>query len=222
MIQGVKLLLQKRIPRDVASAPPRATEVLVAAVEHSDAPAVRTFESPLAATPTAHLLSNGNYGVMLTPTGEGFSHWRDLAITRRRAETTQAALGAFIFIRDTTTGAVWSAGGQSTRAALDLHRAVFCELHAAFTLAAHRLTTTTEVVVSAEDDAEARRVTFTNSGHRAHEIDVTSCAELVLAPQSSDQAHPAFSKMFFVTDCLPELGVIIATCRRCSPSDPEV
>jgi cyclic beta-1,2-glucan synthetase len=48
MIQGAELLLQERIPRDVASAPPRATEVLVAPVEQLDAPAVRTFEDPAA------------------------------------------------------------------------------------------------------------------------------------------------------------------------------
>lgn len=222
MIQGVELLLQERIPRDVASALPRATEVPVAAVEHSDTTAVRRFDSPAAETPTAHLLSNGNYGVMLTPTGEGFSRWRDMAITRWRSEPTQAALGSFIFMRDAATGAVWSAGVQPTRVAADRHRAVFCEHHAAFIHSAHRLTTTTEVVVSAEDDAEARRVTFTNSGRRHREIDVTSYAELVLAPPSSDQAHPAFSKMFVVTDYLPELGVIIATRRRRSPDDPEI
>jgi cyclic beta-1,2-glucan synthetase len=222
MIQGVELLLQERIPRDVASAPPRATEVLVAAVEQQDAPAVRGFDTPATATPTAHLLSNGNYGVMLTPTGEGFSRWRDLAITRWRADATQAALGSFIFMRDTTTGAVWSAGLQPANTAPDQHRAVFCEHHAAFIHTDQKLTSTTEVVVSAEDDAEARRVTFTNTGRRAREIDVTSFAELVLAPQASDQAHPAFSKMFVVTDYLPELGVMIATRRRRSPSDPEV
>jgi cyclic beta-1,2-glucan synthetase len=43
MIQGAELLLQERIPRDVASAPPRATEVRVAPVEQRDAPVVRTF-----------------------------------------------------------------------------------------------------------------------------------------------------------------------------------
>ncbi len=222
MIQGVELLLQERVPRDVATAPPRAKDVLVAAVETSDTPSVRTFDAPADEIPTAHLLSNGNYGVMLTPTGEGFSRWRDLAITRWRAEPTQAALGSFIFARDTATGAVWSAGVQPTRAGAEGHRAAFCEHHAAFIHHAPRFTTTTEVVVSAEDDAEARRVTLTNTGRRSREIDLTSYAELVLAPQASDQAHPAFSKMFVVTDYLPELGVIIATRRRRSPQDPEV
>jgi cyclic beta-1,2-glucan synthetase len=222
MIQGAELLLQERIPRDVASAPPRATEVLVGPVEPHDAPAVRRFENPAAEPPTAHILSNGNYSVMLTATGEGFSRWRDMGITRWRAEASQAALGSFLFLRDSGSGEVWSAGIQPTRAGSDRHRAVFCEHHAAFTHQMPRLTTLTEIVVSAEDDAEARRVTLTNSGRRAREIDVTSYAELVLAPPSADQAHPAFSKMFVVTDYLPELGVIIATRRRRSPSDPEV
>ena len=222
MVQGVELLLQERIPRDVASAPPRATEVVVSAVEQKDAPAFRSFEDPANESPTAHLLSNGNYGVMLTPTGEGFSRWRDLAITRWRAEPTAAALGSFIFLRDTATGDGWSAGVQPTRADQENHRAVFSEHHAAFTSHGQKLTTTIEVVVSAEDDAEARRVTFTNNGRRAREIDVTSYAELVLAPPAQDMAHPAFSKMFVVTDYLPELGVIIATRRRRSPHDPEV
>ena len=222
MIQAAELLLQERVPRDVATAPPRATEVLVTSVETSDVPTVRVFDAPGTATPTSHLLSNGNYGVMLTATGEGFSRWRDMAITRWRAEATQAALGSFIFVRDTTSGAVWSAGLQPTRANADHHRAVFSEHHAAFAHNEPRFATLTEVVVSAEDDAEARRVTLTNTGRRPREVDLTSYAELVLAPQASDQAHPAFSKMFVVTDYLPELGVIIATRRRRSPHDSEV
>ncbi len=222
MIQAAELLLQERIPRDVASAPPRATEVLVAPVEPLDAPAVRTFENPASEPATSHLLSNGNYAVMLTPTGEGFSRWRDVAVTRWRDEAAQAALGTFVFLRDGETGEIWSSAVQPTRTGPDHHRAVFCEHHAAFTHQRPRLTTTTEVVVSAEDDAEARRITLTNGGRRPREIDVTSYAELVLAPPSADLAHPAFSKMFVVTDYLPELGVIIATRRRRSPHDPEV
>ncbi len=222
MIQGAELLLQERIPRDVASAPPRATDVLVAPVEQLDAPAVRRFESPAFEPPTAHLLSNGNYGVMLTPSGEGFSRWRDMAVTRWRDDAAQAALGAFVFLRDRDTSEIWSPSVQPRPAGAAHHRSVFCEHHAAFTRDGPRLTTTMEIVVSAEDDAEARRITLTNSGRRPRDIDVTSYGELVLAPPSADLSHPAFSKMFVVTDYLPELGVIIATRRRRSPHDPEV
>ncbi len=222
MIQGVELLLHERVPREVAAAPPRAKDVLVGAVQITDAPMVRVFDAPAKAVPTAHLLSNGNYGVMLTATGEGFSSWRDLAITRWRGEATQAAIGSFIFVRDRTSGMRWSAAVQPMSADAARHRAVFSEHQASFTRQAPHFTTMTEILVSAEDDAEARRVTLTNTGRRAREIDLTSYAELALAPQSADQAHPAFSKMFVVTDYLPELGVIIATRRRRSSSDPEI
>ena len=222
MIQGAELLLQERVPRDVATSPPRAREVMVAPAEQSDLPALRTIPAPLRAAPTAHFLSNGSYGVMLTATGEGFSRWRDIAITRWRAEGTAAAIGSFILLRETGSGRQWSAGVQPLRIDADQHRAVFSEHQAAFTQTEPRFATLTEVVVSAEDDAEARRVTLTNTSRRAREIDVTSYAELALAPQAADQAHPAFSRMFVVTDYLPELGVIIATRRRRSSNEAEV
>ena len=222
MVQAVDLLLQERMPRDVATAPPRATEVTVTAADPIDAPKVRRFDAPATTPPTGHLLSNGGYGVMLTPTGAGFSRWRDMAITRWRDDPSVDALGSFLYIRDVQGGDIWSSGVQPTGAVPDQHSAVFSEHQAAFICRAKTLTTTTEIVVSPEDDAEARRVTLTNTGRRAREIDITSYVELVLAPQSADMAHPAFSKMFVVTDYLPELSVIIATRRRRSPGEPEV
>jgi cyclic beta-1,2-glucan synthetase len=222
MIQGVELLLHERVPREASTAPPRAKDVMAGADQTAETPAARVFEAPAEAAPTAHILSNGTYSVMLTATGEGQSRWRDLAITRWRPEATQAALGSFIFLRDAATGALWSAGTQPTRADAGRHRATLCEHNAVYSHQSPGLATTTEIVVSAEDDAEARRVTLTNSGRRPREIDVTSYSELVLATQAQDQAHPAFSKMFVVTDYLPELGVIIATRRRRSRDEPEV
>ena len=84
------------------------------------------------------------------------------------------------------------------------------------------LTTTLDVLVSSEDDAEVRRVSITNSGSRPSDIEITSYAELVLAPQSADIAHPAFSKLFVETEYLPDVGAILATRRKRSLSDPEI
>ncbi len=222
MIRAVDLLLQERVPRDATVTPPRAEDVPVTTVEFDDAPVVRRFDVPGETSPTGHMLSNGRYAVMLTPTGGGFSRWRDLAITRWRADPSQATLGSFIFARDVKSGARWSAAVQPTGIGDDKHQAVFCEHHASFTHHDKKLSMTTEVVVSAEDDAEARRVTLINTSAHEREIDLTSYAELVLAPQASDLAHPAFSKLFVVTDYMPELGAIIATRRRRSATDPEV
>jgi cyclic beta-1,2-glucan synthetase len=222
IIQGVELLLQERVPRDADAAHPHAEEVRIAPKEGAGPSAARRFADPGGSAPTAHLLSNGRYGIMLTPTGAGYSRWRDLAVTRWRADQTQDALGSFIYMRDVADGMIWSAGFAPLGKARAQHRALFNEHHACFTHEGRRLSARTDVVVSAQDDAEGRRVSLTNTGRQAREIDLTSYAELVLAPAASDLAHPAFSKMFVVTDYMPELGVIIATRRKRSPQDPEV
>ncbi len=222
IIMGVELLLQERVPRDANAAQPHAEEVRIGPKEVFGASASRRFADPGKAPPTAHLLSNGRYGVMLTPTGAGYSRWRDLAITRWRADPTRDALGSFIYLRDVGDGTLWSAGVAPLGPASSGQSAYFNEHHASFTHEGRRLSTRTEVVVSAQDDAEGRRVSLTNTGRQAREIDLTSYAELVLAPPAADLAHPAFSKMFVVTDYMPELGVLIATRRKRSPQDPEV
>lgn len=221
MIQAVDLLLQERVPRDTSAAVPRAVDVQISTVELNGSANLRRFDSPADAWPSAHLLSNGRYSVTLTPTGAGFSRWGDLAVTRWRADPTQVGHGSYLYIRDVKSGVAWSAAVQPLGLNAG-HSAVFCDHHAAFTHQAQHLITHTEVVVSGEDDAEARRVTLTNTGRHIREVDLTSYAELVLAPPAADLSHPAFSKLFVVTDFLPELGVLIATRRRRSPSDPEV
>ncbi len=77
-------------------------------------------------------------------------------------------------------------------------------------------------MVSSEDDAEVRRVSVTNAGARVREIEITSYAELVLAPQAADVAHPAFSKLFVETEFLDEVGALVATRRRRDPAEPEI
>ena len=84
------------------------------------------------------------------------------------------------------------------------------------------LTTTLDVVVSPEDDAEVRRVSITNLGTRTREIQVTSYAEICLAPQAADEAHPAFSNLFVQTEFDPDVGALLATRRRQSDKETPV
>ena len=76
------------------------------------------------------------------------------------------------------------------------------------------------VVVSAEDDAEIRRVSLTNLGSQAREIELTSYPEVVLAPQAADVAHPAFQNLFVQTEFDAETGALLAT-RRPRSDDEE-
>ena len=225
MIQASELLLQERMPRNVAVGHPRAEEVNTSAAVAGAAPSTvrRLAASAVAgAAPVTHLLSNGHYAVMLTATGAGYSRWRDLAITRWREDVTRDDWGSFIFLRDTHSGHVWSAGAQPVGSEAEYEEVVFGEDHAEFIRRDGSLTTTMDVLVSGEADGEVRRVSLANSGRRAREIELTSYAEIVLATPASDNAHPAFSRMFVQTEHLAEFGALLATRRPRSHDEKQV
>ena len=83
MIQACELLLQERMPRDVAISHPRAEEVKASAADNTTKPpTLRRLSATAAGAPVTHLLSNGRYAVMLTAAGGGYSRWLDIAVTR--------------------------------------------------------------------------------------------------------------------------------------------
>jgi cyclic beta-1,2-glucan synthetase len=223
VIRATELLLQERVPREVASTRPWAAEVKSAArASEADPSGGRKIASPHQSIPSTLLLSNGRYAVMMTAAGSGYSRWGDMAITRWREDATRDDSGSYIFLRDLRSGALWSAGVQPTGAEPEQYSVLFNEDRAEFTRRDGALTTTLDVLVSAEDDAEVRRVTITNAGVLAREIEVTSYLELSLGPQSADVAHPAFAKLFVETEYLVDLGAIVATRRKRTPTEPEI
>jgi cyclic beta-1,2-glucan synthetase len=223
IIQATELLLQERTPRDVLIALPRAEEVEAAAnLREIVAPMLRRFRTPHDRIPRTHLLSNGRYAVMITAAGSGYSRWRDLAVTRWREDVTCDPWGMYVFLRDVRSGEVWSAGYQPTGVEPDSYGVVFSEDRAEITRRDGTITTTLEVVVSPEDDAEVRRVSISNLGNHYREVEVTSYAEVVLARSAEDAAHPAFSKLFVQTEFVADVGAVIATRRLRSPGEAQV
>jgi cyclic beta-1,2-glucan synthetase len=223
IVQATELLLQERMSRSVVVAHPRAEEVHAAAnVRELVAPTQRRFQSPHSSVPRAHLLSNGRYTVMITSAGSGYSRWGDLAITRWREDVTCDAWGTYVCLRDVRTGAVWSAGYQPSGVEADSYEVRFTEDRAEIARQDGTLATVLEIMVSPEVDAEVRRVSISNLGTRSRELDLTSFAELVLAPQAADSAHPVFSKLFVHTERDEHSGALLATRRRRSSDEPEV
>ena len=223
MIQATELLLQERMPRDVAIV--HSWEVQV----HSPAQARfiepdggRHFTSALQAAPVSHLLSNGRFTTMLTTAGSGYIVWDGIAVTRWREDATRDDHGSYVFIRDTRSGEVWSAGLQPSGVTPSSYSVTFTEDRAVFTRHGATLSTAMEVLVSPEDHAEVRRVTLSNDGKHVCELEITSYAELVLAPLSADIAHPAFSKLFVETEYLTGAEALIATRRRRAPGETEI
>jgi cellobiose phosphorylase len=71
----------------------------------------------------------------------------------------------------------------------------------------------TEIVVSAEDDIEIRRLHVTNRSATSRTIEITSYAEVVIAPPASDAMQPAFSNLFVQTEILERQQTIICSRR---------
>jgi cyclic beta-1,2-glucan synthetase len=222
MVRAAELLLQERAPRDVPLTHARAEIMSGETVRDALAPTSRMVDFSTHGTPATHLMSNGRYSVMLTAAGGGYSAWNGLALTRWREDITADDWGSFFFLRDVKSGRYWSAGLTPGASAPDRYAAAFTEDKAEISRTDGNFATTMDVVVSPEDDVEVRRVTVTNAALGARDIELTSYAELVLAPQAADVAHPAFSKMFVQTEFIPELETLIATRRRRSPGEPEV
>ncbi len=222
IVRATELLLQERAPRDVPIMLARAETSASAAETGILAPTVRVAGFAGLGTPVTHLMSNGSYSVMLNAAGGGYSLWKDIALTRWREDSVSDDWGSFIYLRDPRTEQRWSAGFMPLGRKPDSYQASFSEDKAEIGRTDGAFTTVLECVVSPEDDAEARRVTITNGSSSARDVELTSYAELVLAPRAADNAHPAFSKMFVETEYVAELETLIATRRKRSPSEQEI
>lgn len=223
MIQACDLLLQERVPRNVAIAHPRAEEVQASHyASRSDEATVRRAEPSARGAPDTHLLSNGRYTVMLTAAGAGYSRWKDIAITRWREDATRDNWGSWIYLKDVESGETWSTGAQPSGLSSAHQTGIFAEDYAELSHQLNNLTTRMKVLVSGEDDGEVRRISISNSGRHSREIELTSYAEVVLTTPANDNAHPAFAKLFVQTEYIPELGAILATRRPRSSREPQI
>lgn len=214
LFQSTLLLLQERIPRATTffTHTSGATNVRTAVGGHIMP--MRIFTSPDTPLPEVKFLSNGGrYRVLITNAGGGYSRWNDLALTRWREDPTCDNWGSFCYIRDTESGVFWSTTYQPTLKRPDKYEVIFSEGRAEFRRRDNDIDTHTEIVVSPEDDIELRRVRLTNRTRKKRIIDITSYAEVVLAPNDSDTSHPAFSNLFVQTEIIHERQAILCTRR---------
>jgi len=219
-VRAAELLLQERPPREFGSRLPTLEQVSAAPLRDVAQPATRQFGTAHTPLPASHLLSNGRYAVLLTAAGSGYSQRGKHFVTRWREDATTDAWGSYLYLRDCVSGRIWSATYQPTAVEPDGYQAVVAEDRARITRRDGALTTVLEVIVSPEDDAEIRRLSITNHGTRAREVEITSYSEVVLTELAADLAHPAFSNLFVQTEYVPEVGGVLATRRTRSPDEP--
>ena len=205
------LLLQERIPRTMVFYA-HTSDIFETSTTTADVQ-VRTITTPNTRFPEIQLLSNGRYQVMISSAGSGYSRWKDIAVTRWREDATKDDHGIFCYIKDINSGKFWSNTYQPTLQAPKNYEAIFSEGHVEFRRNDFGIDTKTEIVISPEDDTELRRIKITNKTQSLKVLEVTSYAEVVMASQASDEAHPAFSNLFVQTQIVREHNAIYCTRR---------
>ena len=194
LLRAVGALLQERAPREV---PVLADPLPVPTPRRTRAARLVLDSTPLAeALPATHLLTNGRHTVVLRSHGGGYSQWEDVGLTRWRDDLLRDELGSsFYLLRDGLDG--WSS--ITARPAPDPQARYSCRLQAdraVFDAQWPDLHSRCTVWVSPEDDCELRQVELRNTGQQPITLTLAAAAEMTLAPQRADEAHPAFSNLF--------------------------
>lgn len=208
LIQSTELLLQERLPESIPiiSQPEDEHQVTEQQAKYLDPDKnqfilLNTVNSPI---PIAHCISNGQYSVMLTNAGAGFSRYKNISLSRWREDVTRDAWGIYFYIQNLNSGDVWSATYQPCGNTGEGYKVTYAPDQVEFFRKDGNITTHTQVVVSPEDQAEMRRISLTNHSKHDRIVEVTSYFEVVLGRQSEDLAHPAFGNLFIQTEFAQE------------------
>ncbi|HHW48826.1 MAG TPA: glycosyl transferase, partial [Clostridiaceae bacterium] len=223
VVRTAQLLLQEKVPSNIIFT--KDTKEKVApfkGVVYKEKVSMRRFKKPGFRLPRVHILSNGNYSVLITDRGTGYSKIKTAMITRWREDSVLDNYGMFFYLRNIEKDYVWSATYAPFNIIPDRYEVVFTSDKAKFKRVDGDIETLTEIVVASGDNVEIRRILLKNNGDTPYTIEVTSYFEVVLASQSADIAHPAFSNLFVRTEFIAENKCIIANRRPRSENDKKL
>lgn len=214
VIKAAELLLQEKVPTQVTfTKEHKEVELRKAVREFEGEDVVREYGLPESNLPNVHILSNGNYSVMVTGSGLGYSRHHEMAVSRWSRDIWEKKTGIFVFVHNLNSNEVWSTTYEPLEIQPETYRVVFSSDKAEFIRKDGNLETRTQITVSPEDNAEIRKVSITNLSQSVREIEVTSYFEVVLAHPDADIAHPVFSNLFIRTEFLREHDSLIASRR---------
>jgi cyclic beta-1,2-glucan synthetase len=215
-MRATELLLQERVPWEFPHEQATEEETAVIDLSRAPTPTLYPWAPPKDQGPQLHVIGNGSLASWITDSGRGALWWRGQALTRWTGDALGRDGDARVYLSESASGMVWSLGGvgsdPSSETIFHAHKAEFHER-------AEGLSASLEIAIAPGDDVEMRRITLFNNSERTREIDLTSYAEVVLAPAAAHERHPAFSKLFIHSERLESLGALFFTRRPRRPQD---
>ena len=218
-VSAVGLLLQEHLPWDAPLEAGRADETWQTERTTSGSPALAPWvPSPDAAVPQMHFLGNGRMSVRISGAGCGGLSWRKNALTRWRPDPTSDGYGTWLYVQDCDSKRLWSVGRSPAGALCREAKTVFHQHMVEMLQRNEDIAIRMDLIIAPFDDVEIRRITVINESNAQRTVDLTSCAEIVLAPPQDDERHPAFSKLFVGSDFIAGEDALVFQRR---PRRPE-
>ncbi len=231
-IQSAALLLQEQIPMSAPLQNPSSGKVKgiqrvePARVEIS--PWSVPVQTPI---PQLHLLSNGDYNVIISNTGSGYSAWRDVDLTRWMPDRALDLHGTWLYLQEISdpdddslspASSPWSATFQPIPGNPNEQQVTFFAHMAVFQRTENGIITTMEITITPDDPLEVRRVHVNNTTSRPRRLRLTTYGEVILAQQAADARHPAFNKLFIENEWREDLNLQIFRRRKRSAGEKSV
>ncbi len=221
-IETVGLLLQEQIPVRAPIEHPQPQEIGVIHPVHPPVSLDAWHAKPSVPYPQLHYLSNGNYSLLITAAGSGYSHWRETDLTRWRADTTLDNFGTWLYIQDRQTDQFWSASFQPTAVQPATQDVRFYPHTVEFLRRDGDISTRLRIAIAPDADVEIRRLTATNHGESPRELILTTYAEVILAPRSVEQRHPAYNNFFIESEYIADGNLLLFRRRPRSAQDKPI
>lgn len=158
------------------------------------------IRTPFTPRPWGNIISNGDYALMVSQNGSGYS-WRGNAgqnrITRAFQDLVRDNWGKYFYIRDLERNTCWSATYKPVMAAPDSYEAAHGIGYSRFRQTIHGIASEMTIFVAVDAPLEIIQLRLTNNSPEPRRLDVTSYAEwgLGFAPDE----HREFHKLFIET-----------------------
>ncbi len=172
------------------------------------------ISTPLTPRPWGNIISNGDYSLMISQTGSGYS-WRGNAgqnrITRSFQDLIKDNWGKYLYIRDLTRNTFWSATYKPVMRLYQRYQVVHGLGYSRFIQQVQDIESALTIFVAADAPLEVLQLTLTNQGGDPRELDVTSYAEWLLG--FAPDEHREFHKLFIETSAHESGQAVLA--RKC-------
>lgn len=172
------------------------------------------IKTPFTPKPWINVISNGNYGLVISQTGGGFSwenHSEFNRITRWHQDLIQDNWGKYFYIKNNKTGEVWSPTWNPVKTKLDEYKCVHGFGYTKFITEYKKVQIELLIFVPMNESIEIWDFKIINKSNSEIDLSIYTYFEWVLG--SSNDYHREFHKQFLETEFDNKINGIVATKR---------